>query len=81
MVLFIIKKNSVAFIPQANYTDWATATCWQNLVPTFVDRGMSRGQRGLCSGDNVFPEKYELGFYIPEDGILHNHHRQTSSLT
>jgi hypothetical protein len=30
----------------ANYTDWSTATCRRNLVPTFVDRGMSRGQRG-----------------------------------
>jgi hypothetical protein len=30
----------------ANYTDWATATCWQNLVSTFADRGVSRGQRG-----------------------------------
>jgi hypothetical protein len=40
-----LKKNSVAFSPQANYTDWATAT-WRNLVPTFVDRGVSRGQRG-----------------------------------
>jgi hypothetical protein len=27
-------------------TDWATATCWRNLVPTFTDRGVSRGQRG-----------------------------------
>jgi hypothetical protein len=41
----IIKKNSVAFSPQANYTDWASAT-WRNFVPTFVDRGVSRGQRG-----------------------------------
>jgi hypothetical protein len=40
------KKNSVAFSPQANYTDWAIATCRRNLVPTFVDRGVSRGQRG-----------------------------------
>jgi hypothetical protein len=39
-------KNSVAFSPQANYTDLATATCRRNLVPTFVDRGVSRGQRG-----------------------------------
>jgi hypothetical protein len=31
---------------QANYTEWATATCRRNLVPTFVDRGVSRGQRG-----------------------------------
>jgi hypothetical protein len=35
----------VALSPQANYTDWATAT-WRNLVSTFVDRGVSRGQRG-----------------------------------
>jgi hypothetical protein len=41
-----IKTNSVTFSPQVNYTDWATATCWRNLVPTFADRGMSRGQRG-----------------------------------
>jgi hypothetical protein len=32
----------VALSPQANYT----ATCLRNLVPTFVDRGLSRGQRG-----------------------------------
>jgi hypothetical protein len=36
----IIKQtNSMAF-------DWATVTCWRNLVPTFVDRGVSRGQHG-----------------------------------
>jgi hypothetical protein len=39
-------NNSVAFIPLANSTDWATATCWRILVPTFVDRGVSRGLRG-----------------------------------
>jgi hypothetical protein len=37
---------SVALSPQANYTDWATATCSRNLVPTFVDRGVLRCQRG-----------------------------------
>jgi hypothetical protein len=36
----------VTFSLQANYTDWATAICRRNLVPTFVDRGVSRGQRG-----------------------------------
>jgi hypothetical protein len=36
----------VAFSPQANYTDWATATFRRNLVPTFADREESRGQRG-----------------------------------
>jgi hypothetical protein len=40
------KTNSMALSPQANYTDWATATCQRNLVPTFVDRGVSRGERG-----------------------------------
>jgi hypothetical protein len=43
------QTNSVAFSPRANYTDWATATYWRNLVPTFVDRGVSRGQRGGSS--------------------------------
>jgi hypothetical protein len=36
----------VALSPQSNYTDWATTTCRRNLVPTFVDRGVSRRQRG-----------------------------------
>jgi hypothetical protein len=40
------KKNSVALSLRANYADWATATCRRNLVPTFVDRGVSHGQRG-----------------------------------
>jgi hypothetical protein len=40
------KTNSVAVIPQANYTDWATETCLRNLMPTFVDGWVSRGQRG-----------------------------------
>jgi hypothetical protein len=38
------ETNSVAFSPQANYTDSATAICW-NLVPTLGDRRVSRGQR------------------------------------
>jgi hypothetical protein len=44
----------MAFIPQANYTDWVTTTCRQNLVPTFADRGMSRGQHeGYPTGVNL----------------------------
>jgi hypothetical protein len=27
------------------------------------------------------PVKYEVGFYIPEDDILHSHCRETSNLT
>jgi hypothetical protein len=45
------QTNSMAFSPQANYTDWATATCWRNLVPTFADRGVSRGQH--CGSPTV----------------------------
>jgi hypothetical protein len=37
----------MALSPQVNYTDWATGTCRRNLMPTFADRGLSRG---LCSG-------------------------------
>jgi hypothetical protein len=28
----------------------------------------------------VSPVKYELGFYIPEDGILHSHRREILNL-
>jgi hypothetical protein len=40
------KTNFMDFSPRVNYADWATATCRQNLVPTFMDRGVSRGQHG-----------------------------------
>jgi hypothetical protein len=46
MTQFSKQTNSVALNPRANYTDLATATCRRNLVPAFVDRGVSRGQRG-----------------------------------
>jgi hypothetical protein len=42
----MLTPNSVALSPQTNYTDWATTTCRRNLVPTFVDKEVSRGQRG-----------------------------------
>jgi hypothetical protein len=42
----LFRYNSVALSPQANYTDWATATCRRNLVSASADRGVSRGQRG-----------------------------------
>jgi hypothetical protein len=40
------QTNSVALNPQTNYTDWAAATFRWNVLPTFADRGVSRGQRG-----------------------------------
>jgi hypothetical protein len=53
------KTNTVSLSPQANYTDWATPTCRRNLVPTFADRGVSRGQR---SG---YPTAINLSFLDP----------------
>jgi hypothetical protein len=46
--MYLKKKqtHSVDLRPQANYTYWVTATCQRNLVPTFLDIGVSRGQRG-----------------------------------
>jgi hypothetical protein len=43
---YYLLAYSMALSPRANYTDWATATFRRNLVPTFVDIGVSRGQRG-----------------------------------
>jgi hypothetical protein len=40
------QTGSVAFSTQANYANQATATSWQNLVPSSVDRGVSHGQHG-----------------------------------
>jgi hypothetical protein len=58
------ENNSVAFSPQANYNDWATATCWRNLVSTFADRGVSRGQRdGSHTAVNLFSRPEQLLFF------------------
>jgi hypothetical protein len=44
-------KICVVFNPQANYTDWATATDKRILVPDFADREVSSGQHGGTSTD------------------------------
>jgi hypothetical protein len=31
---------------------------------------------GFCRGDILFPGRYELKFYIQEDGILHSERRE-----
>jgi hypothetical protein len=31
---------------------------------------------GSVAENNVFSMRYELGVYIPEDGILHSHRRE-----
>jgi hypothetical protein len=66
-------SSSVALSPRANYTDWATATCRRNLVPTSVDRRMSHGQRGrsptvvnlsFLDRSRYFPSKLLLIYYV-----------------
>jgi hypothetical protein len=47
--------NSVAFSPRANYTDWPTATCLRNLMPTFVDRVVSRDWPTATCLRNLMP--------------------------
>jgi hypothetical protein len=37
------QTNCVAFSPQSSHTDLSTATSRRILMPTFVDRGVSRG--------------------------------------
>jgi hypothetical protein len=43
---YILHRHSMALSPQANCTDWTTATGRRILIPTFADRGVSRGQGG-----------------------------------
>jgi hypothetical protein len=43
MALSDSQTNSVAFSPQANYTDWSIAAGLRILAPTFAERWMSRG--------------------------------------
>jgi hypothetical protein len=43
VIFFLITRT---LHQRANFTEWATAICRRNLVPTFVDRGVSRGQNG-----------------------------------
>jgi hypothetical protein len=59
--------NSVTLSPQANYTDWATATCQRNLVPAFAERGVSRGQSGGISaaGNLSFLDRSRYFFFHP----------------
>jgi hypothetical protein len=70
------QTNSVALSPRANYTDWATAPCWWILVPTFVDRGVSRGQRGgsptvvnLSFLDRKFTQFVKLWYFTADPSI------------
>jgi hypothetical protein len=65
-------ENSVEFSPQANYTDWATATCWRNLVPTFADRGLSRGKpSGSRTVVNLsFLDRRYLGMTVTNQNLI-----------
>jgi hypothetical protein len=65
----IYAQNSVALSPQVNCTDWSTATCRRNLMPTFVDRGVSRGQRGGSPADVNTHTHTKLKYYFYSSGL------------
>jgi hypothetical protein len=67
------QTNSVAFSSQANYTDWATATCWRNLVPNYADRRVSRGQRGGC------PTVFQVAPHLLTQGLIVPRSRPTAT--
>jgi hypothetical protein len=69
------QTNSVALSLQANYTNWATATCRRSLVSTFVDRGVSHGQR---SGSLTFVNLSFLDrLHFPIEGKNNTENTQT----
>jgi hypothetical protein len=59
------QTNSVALSLQANHTDSSTTTGRRLLVPTFLDRGVSRGQRGgtPTAVDLRFPDRSRYIFF------------------
>jgi hypothetical protein len=82
-----IKTNSVAFSPQANYTDWATADGRRILVQTFADRDVSRGHRdrsprplisvfwtGAVNFHSSYPQLSSWGWVhpVPDPPLLRN---------
>jgi hypothetical protein len=82
----LIVLNSVAFSPQTNYTDWATVTCWRNLVPTFVDREVSRGQHGgsLTVVNFSFLDQnryffFQVAPHLSSQGLSEPHSRSTAT--
>jgi hypothetical protein len=64
--------NSVTLSPQANYTDCSTAAGWLILVPTFEDRGMSRGQReGVPTAVNLgFLDRTDFFFLSSSSSVI-----------
>jgi hypothetical protein len=76
------QTNSVAFSPQANYTEWATATSWQNLVPTFVDGGVSHGQRSRTPTGIHLTEPllfFQVAPHLSSQGLSGPHSRPTDT--
>jgi hypothetical protein len=80
------QTNSVALSPQANYIDWAAATCWRNSVPTFVDRGVSHGQRGgsptvvnLSFLDRSRYFFFQVASHLSSKGLSEPHSRPTAT--
>jgi hypothetical protein len=67
----LLQTIFMALSPRANYTDWATATCRRNLVPTFLDKGVSRGERGSS------PTVVNLNFLDRNEELLERKNRSS----
>jgi hypothetical protein len=77
------KTNSMALSPRANYTDWATATCRLNLVPTFVGRGgvvvsTADHLRSLISVF-YFLLSFQVAPHLPSQGLSEPRTRPTAT--
>jgi hypothetical protein len=65
----------MAFSPQAYYTDWETATGWWIWMPTFVDRGVLRGQRsGIPTAINLTFLDWSCYFFLQVAPYLSSWH-------
>jgi hypothetical protein len=62
---FILYVDNVRISQETHL--WASTDCYRDIFTCYMQRIVSVARR------NVSPVKYELGFYIPEDDILHSH--------
>jgi hypothetical protein len=85
-VIQINKTNSVALSPQANYTEWSNTTCRRILVPNFVNRGVSHGQRsGTLTAVNLsFLDRsrcffFQVAPHLSSQGLIGPRSRPTAT--
>jgi hypothetical protein len=73
LLLIVATRRHIAEVPEGGILH---RHCRENLKSYIALTGWT-----LKRTRNVFPVKYELGFYIPDHGILHSHRVNNSNLT